>query len=192
MQFDLFKYHRRLILFFTGIPISFALFILSFLISWILFKEQFPVAWLFIGFILFSILTNIEVEIVSYFRFYQLGEIIITDDKIIVNSKNGNKEYLLNEIRNMKIYYAGDRYWKPLIKIFRKSKGRSRYISVHWSRKEDELKWIDKIYIDNEEYQIKIRNQEEKDILLNLISFLKRKRINLLLEGEIELNLKGT
>ncbi len=185
MRIDIFKYKRRLSLFLIFIPISFIYFLFSAILSYILFKELFPEAWLYFSLIIFLTISRIEAQIISHFRFYPLGEIIVKDNMILVNSKEGNEEYLLNEIKNMKIYYAGDRYWQPLIKIFRKSKGRSRYVSVHWTKREDEIMSIDKIFIEGKEFQIKIRNQEEKNNLFNMISYLKRKKINVDLEGEI-------
>ena len=111
--------------------------------------------------------------------------IAVKSDKIVLSFVNNSKEYNLKELKQVRIFYAGDKFWKSFFYLLTKLKGKTRYYSNHWTRKDDELKGIDKIFLNDEEYHVKIRNQDEKNQLLNFMNFLKSKKINVVWQGEV-------
>jgi hypothetical protein len=185
MYFDIFKYQRKLFLFFVGIPISFALFLISFMIGWILFKQYFPIGWMYLSFLIFITIGWFETKIISYFRFKPLGAMVVEKEKIVLNFYNNSKEYNLKELKQVRIFYAGDKFWKSFIGVLTWFKGKTRYCSNHWTRKKDELQGIDKIFLNDEEYHVKIRNQNEKNQLLIFFELLKNNKIDVVWQGEV-------
>jgi hypothetical protein len=148
------------------------------MIGWIFLHPFFPKLWLWSLPIFFYLFMKPMSVIISRLRFKEIGSLKIESDQIIANIGANRFVYKYDDLNKVRIYYAGDKFWKAKFKLFAKSKGKNRYNSMQWSSKAAELSVLDRIFIDTDEYQIKIRSSEEKSYLLKLRDLCEAKGIS--------------
>lgn len=173
------NFKNRPWLFFIIIPFIFLLGIITFSLYFILrsHEEKF---WFFMTFLFFIIELFFFQRLFSKLRYVPNGSFKYDENGISIVGSRTNYTINWNQIVNLKIYYRGDHFWK--IRIFKYTiytKG-SRYSNLKWNfvRKLDE-QMLDCIDINNERFYIKIRNENEKQILMNLFTLAKEKVKNM-------------
>lgn len=174
-QLDLIEFKNRIWLFFVLIPISFALFILTFIVYFIIRTDE-NAFWFLMTFLIFTIEMQLLKIAFSKFRYVPNGQLTFNEIGIFKNKSSNNFNYNWAEIDELKFYYRGDRFWRTKLGSLTINRGRRRYHNLHWFGKKGlDKKILDRIDINGEIIYVKIRNERERDIFEDLISLSKKK-----------------
>ena len=174
-QLESIEFKNRPWLLLIIIPFSFFLFILTFSI-YFLSRDHEEKIWFFITLIIFILELTISNRYFSKLRYVPNGKLQFDDDGIKLNK--GKTDFIIKweEVDSFKQFYRGDRFWKlKLLKYTFYTKG-ARYRNLRWNFKKilDE-QMLDCVEINNKRFYVKIRNQDEKQIFMNLLSYAKQK-----------------
>jgi len=174
-QLDIIDFKNRIWLLFLLIPITFALFILTFLFYFILRTNENSFGF-FMTFVIFIIEVQLLKVIFSKFRYVPDGQLNFNESGISKDKSLDKFNYNWREIKEIKFYYRGDRFWRLKLGSLTINRGRRRYHNLHWLGKKGlDEKTIDRIDLNDKIIYVKIRNQNEKDIFHQLISLSKKK-----------------
>ncbi len=107
--------------------------------------------------------------LVTSSRFKGIGTIKFAENGITITQENEQLKVLQwSEVKTLKCYYRGDSFWKINIGSFAINKGIFRYAGLKWVGVNNN-KLIDKIEVNNQEFYIKIIQQNHKKAYQNLI-----------------------
>ena len=178
LQLDIIDFKNRIWLFFILIPITFALFILTFLIYFILKTNENSFGF-FMTFVIFIIEMQLLKVIFSKFRYVPDGQLNFNENGISKDKSSDNFNYNWEIINEIKFYYRGDRFWRLKLGNLIINRGRRRYHNLHWFGKKGlDERIIDRIDLNDKIIYVKIRNQNEKDIFHQLVFLSKKKECN--------------
>ena len=163
-QLDIIDFKNRRWLFLIIIPIIFIVFILTFSIYLLLVTSTEKIGFC-LTFVFFLFEIRILIIIFSKFRYVSNGKLVFNEKSIFSIKSSDLFDLSWDNIKDIKFYYRGDRFWR--IKIGRISihRGRYRYNNLHWYlTKDTDEQIIDKIEINGKIKYVKIRNENEKKI----------------------------
>jgi len=177
-KLDIIDFKNRIWLFFILIPIAFGLFIFTFLV-YFLFSTNKSTIGFYMAFIIFFLETHLITIIFSRFRYVPNGQLNFNENGVFISNSSDSFDLSWGKIKDINFYYRGDRFWRLKIGGIILNRGRRRYHNLHWMGKKDlDERIIDRIDFNGVTKYVKIRNEKEKNIFMDLIELSKKKGCN--------------
>lgn len=189
-KLDIFEFKNRPWLFIIIIPFFFILFLFWFGLFVLVISEHLD--YVIIPFILFFFSLRLLSILISKFRFKPNGQLTFSLTGIAIRENDSFYNLNWEKVKNIKLEYAGDRFWKSRIGLHQKLKGYNRYHSTQWYGKKKDHMILDRITINDKLYFVKIRNLKEKESFYKLKDISEKKDINIeLVETDNSANIFG-
>ena len=177
-KLDIIDFKNRIWLFFILIPIGFGLFFFTFSVSFLLPTNESTIGF-YMTFIVFLLEIQLITIIFSRFRYVPNGQLNFNENGVFISNSSDSFNLSWGKIKDIKYYYRGDRFWRLKLGGIILNRGRRRYYNLHWMGKKDlDERIIDRIDFNGVTKYVKIRNENEKNIFMDLISLSKKKGCN--------------